>query len=54
MRLRSCMRADYRDLYRFALYNLGQEEDARDVDQRYGLAAFEGIGKLRSTEAFRG
>ena len=44
----------YRDLYRFALYNLGQEEDARDVVSDTVLAAFEGIGKLRSTEAFRG
>ena len=44
----------YRDLYRFALYNLGQEEDARDVVSDTVLAAFEGIGRLRSTEAFRG
>ena len=38
----------YRDLYRFALYNLGQEEDARDVVSDTVLAAFEGIGRLRS------
>ena len=44
----------YRDLYRFALYNLGQEEDARDVVSDTVLAAFEGIGRLRSAEAFRG
>lgn len=30
----------YRDLYRFALYNLGQEEDARDVVSDTVLAAF--------------
>lgn len=43
----------YRDLYRFALYNLGQEEDARDVVSETVLAAFENIGKLKSAEAFR-
>ena len=42
----------YRDLYRFALYNLGQEEDARDVVSDTVLAAFEGIGRLRSAEAW--
>lgn len=43
----------YRDLYRTALYNLGQEEDAKDVVSDTVLAAFENIGKLRSSEAFR-
>jgi len=44
----------YKDLYRFALYNLGQEEDARDAVSDTVLAAFENIGKLRDAEAFRG
>ncbi len=43
----------YKDLYRFALYNLGQEEDAKDAVSDTVLAAFENIGRLRSAEAFR-
>ena len=43
----------YKDLYRFALYNLGQEEDAKDAVSDTVLAAFENIGKLRSADAFR-
>lgn len=42
-----------KDLYRFALYQLGQEEDAKDVVSETVLAAFENIGKLKSAEAFR-
>ena len=34
----------YRDLYRFALYNLGQEEDARDVVSDTVLAAWRALG----------
>ena len=43
----------YKDLYRFALYNLGHEEDAKDAVSDTVLAAFENIGKLREADAFR-
>ena len=43
----------YKDMYRFALYNLGHEEDAKDAVSDTVLAAFENIGKLREAEAFK-
>jgi len=43
-----------RDLYRFALYTLGSQEAAQDAVQEAVLAAFRGIGSLRSDDAFRG
>ena len=43
----------YKDMYRFALYNLGHEEDAKDAVSDTVLAAFENIGKLRDAEAFK-
>ncbi|MDR2686302.1 MAG: RNA polymerase sigma factor [Oscillospiraceae bacterium] len=42
-----------RDLYRFALYSLGSEPQARDAVQEAALAAFRGIAALRSDDAFR-
>jgi len=42
-----------RDLYRFALYTLGSQEAAQDAVQEAVLAAFRGIGSLRSDDAFR-
>lgn len=44
----------YRDMYRFALYALGNRQDAEDVVGDAVADAFEGIGKLKSLEAFRG
>jgi len=43
----------YKDMYRFALYNLGHEEDAKDAVSDTVLAAFENIGKLRDADAFK-
>jgi len=43
----------YKDMYRFALYNLGHEEDAKDAVSDTVLAAFENIGKLREAQAFK-
>ncbi|MBR2674212.1 MAG: RNA polymerase sigma factor [Mogibacterium sp.] len=39
-------------LYRYALYRLGNSEDAEDAVSDTVLAAWQGIGKLRNTEAF--
>ncbi len=41
------------DLYRMALYTLGNPHDAEDVVSETFLEAFRGIAKLRETEAFR-
>lgn len=43
----------YKDLYRYALYQLGQEEDAKDAVSDTVLAAFEQMGKLREAASFR-
>lgn len=43
----------YKDMYRYALYQLGREEDAKDAVSETVLAAFEHIGSLREAEAFR-
>ena len=43
----------YRDLYRFALYTLGNPEDAEDVVSDTVTDAYAAIHKLRSVEAFR-
>lgn len=43
----------YKDLYRFALYTLGNPEDAEDVVSDTVMDAFTTIHKLRSTTAFR-
>lgn len=39
-------------LYRYALYHLGSPEDAEDAVSDAVLAAWAGIGKLRSEDAF--
>ena len=44
----------YQDLYRFALYTLGNPTDAQDVVSDTVVDAFASIRKLRSEEAFRG
>ena len=44
----------YRDLYRFALFMLKNPHDAEDVVADTVTDSFEGIGKLRKEEAFRG
>ena len=43
----------YRDrLYRYALYRLGSPEEAEDAVSECVLAAWKGIGSLRSSRAF--
>ena len=43
----------YKDyLYRYAYYRLGNPEDAEDAVSECVLAAWKGIGSLRSSEAF--
>lgn len=43
----------YKDrLYRYALYRLGNPEDAEDAVSECVLAAWQSIGKLRNTSAF--
>lgn len=42
------------DLYKYALYALGNAHDAEDVVGETFLEAFRGISKLREIEAFRG
>lgn len=41
------------DLYRFAVFMLGNKQDAEDVVSETVLAAFSQIAKLRKAEAFR-
>lgn len=43
----------YQDLYRYALYMLGQKEDAEDVVSETVMAAYAQIGQLKSAGAFR-
>lgn len=43
----------YKDLYRFALYTLGNPQDAEDVVSDAVVDAYQGYGRLRSQEAFR-
>ncbi len=43
-----------RDLYRTALYTLGNEGDAENIVSDTVLDAYAGIGKLREEKAFRG
>jgi len=43
----------YRDLYRFALYTLGNPQDAEDVVSDAVVDAYQSYGKLRNQEAFR-
>lgn len=43
----------WKDLYRFALYTLGNEQDAEDVVSESVMAAFEQISKLRKEESFK-
>lgn len=42
----------YKRLYRFALYTLGNTQDAEDVVSAAVMEAFENIGKLRKEDAF--
>lgn len=45
--------AEYKDkLYRYALYRLGDPSDAEDAVSECVLAAWKGIGSLRSEKAF--
>ena len=41
------------DLYRYAYFKLGNSEDARDAVSSCIVAAYQGVGSLRSAEAFR-
>ncbi|MEG1942431.1 MAG: RNA polymerase sigma factor [Angelakisella sp.] len=41
------------DLYKVALYTLGNKEDAEDAVSETFIEAYKGIGKLRETESFR-
>lgn len=43
----------YQDMYRFALYTLGHQEDAKDAVSEAVLSAFSSIKKLKKEEAFR-
>lgn len=43
----------YQDLYRFALYTLGNPQDAEDVVSEAVVDAYQGYGKLRDQGAFR-
>ncbi len=43
----------YKDLYRFALYTLGNPEDAEDMVSDTVADAYSSIRKLRSASAFR-
>lgn len=43
----------WKDLYRFALYTLGNPLDAEDAVSESVMAAFEQIHKLRKEEAFK-
>lgn len=42
----------YKDLYKFALYTLGDEEDAADVVSDAFVEMWKGIGKLRDPSSF--
>ena len=44
----------WRDLYRFAYYYLGNEEDAEDAVQETAMEAYKGISRLKDPAAFRG
>ena len=44
----------YQDLYRTALYNLGNVQDAENAVSDTVLDAYAGIGRLRDEGAFRG
>lgn len=44
----------YKDLYRFALYTLGNPQDAEDVVSEAVVDAYQSYEKLRNQEAFRG
>lgn len=43
----------YRDMYRFALYSLGNPQDAEDVVSDAVLDAYAGFGRLRELGAFK-
>ncbi len=43
----------WKDLYRFALYTLGNPQDAEDVVSECVMSAFEQIGRLRQEESFK-
>ncbi len=43
----------YKDMYRFALYTLGNPEDAKDAVSEAVLSAFSSIKNLKKEEAFR-
>lgn len=43
----------YKDMYRFALYTLGNPQDAEDAVSDAVIDAYQGVGRLRSEESFR-
>lgn len=43
----------YKDMYRFAYYTLGNQQDAEDVISETVLDAFKGIQKLKKPEKFK-
>lgn len=43
----------YKDLYRFALYTLGNPQDAEDAVSEAVVDAYQGFAKLKNQEAFR-
>ena len=46
--------AVYKDLYRYALYVLGNREDAEDAVSEAVVDAYAEFGKLRDKGAFKG
>jgi|GEM_PF-79734 len=44
----------YRDMYRYALYQLGSPEDAENAVSDAVIDAYRTVGRLRDAEAFRG
>lgn len=47
-----CYRREYRDMYRFALYTLGNPHDAEDAVSDAVVDAYAGCKRLRNPESF--
>ena len=47
-----CYRQEYRDMYRFALYTLGNPHDAEDAVSDAVVDAYAGVHRLRNPESF--
>ncbi|MDO5134814.1 MAG: RNA polymerase sigma factor [Eubacteriales bacterium] len=49
----ACYERIYQDLYRFALYTLGNPQDAEDAVSEAVADAYASVGKLRNAQSFR-